>query len=100
MKYLSICNTKRNTSKKAKVKDIAEWDRISKNEKLHKKCKMIKCFETGTVSPQKLIFLIDTDEPDALNMLARDLGKDWNLETYSIHEMHEVTEEDHSVIAG
>jgi len=84
----------------AKDDEIAEWVRISKDEPLHKKCKMIKCYETAGNSSHGLIIMVDTNEPDALSMLSRDFGNDWSLEIYPLHELHEVLEQDHSIIAG
>jgi hypothetical protein len=100
MKYLSICNAKKTIPAMAKAEEIAEWVKVSKDELLHKKCKMIRCFETLTGKPQKLIIMMETNEPDALNLLSRDFGNDWNIETYPVHEIHELLEEDHSIVAG
>lgn len=84
----------------AKDTDIAEWVKVSRDELLHKKCKIIKCYETLTGTPQKLFILIDTNETDVLSMLSRDFGSDWSLEVYPLHELHEVLEQDRSIIAG
>lgn len=84
----------------AKAEDISEWVKVSRDALLHKKCKMIRCYETMAGKPQKLIIMMETDEPDALNLLSRDFGSDWNIETYPLHEMYEVLEEDHSIVAG
>jgi hypothetical protein len=84
----------------ANAEDISEWVKVSRDELLHKKCKMIRCYETLTGTPQKLIIMMETDEPDALDLLSRDFGSDWSIETYPLHEMYEVLEEDHSIVAG
>lgn len=84
----------------AKDTDIAEWVKVSRDEPLHEKCKIIKCYETLTGTPQKLFILIDTNETDVLSMLSRDFGSDWSLEVYPLHELHEVLEQDRSIIAG
>lgn len=100
MKYLSICYAKKNIPTMAKADDIEEWVKVSRDDILNKKCKLIKCYETLGDFPQKLIIMIDTDDSDVLNMLSRDFGKDWNLEIYPLHELHQVSEEDHSIVAG
>jgi hypothetical protein len=100
VEQVSICNTKKSIPSMAKAEDIAEWVNVSKDELLHEKCKMIKCYETLPGTPQKLIIMIDTEDPGALNILSRDFGKDWSLETYPVHEIHEVLEENHSIVAG
>lgn len=84
----------------AKSGDISEWVKVSKDELLHKKCRMIRCYETLAGSPQKLIIMFDTDDPAAVNMISQDFGGDWSIETYPLHEMYEVSEEDHSIVAG
>jgi len=83
-----------------KAEDMEEWITLCRDEPLHKKCKMIRCYETLGGTPQKMIVMIDTSDPDALDMLSRDFGKDWSIETYPLHEMQEVGEEDHSIVAG
>jgi len=99
MKYVAICKSKKRPSTERPA-DRAEWVAVSRDELLHKKCKMIRCFETLTGKPQKLILMIDTNESDALSLLSRDLGNSWNIETYPVHELHEILEEDHSIVAG
>lgn len=100
MKYVSICNAKKRIPPMANSEDISEWVNVSKDELLHKKCRMIKCYETLAGTPQKLIIMLDTDDPEAVNMLSRDFGNDWIIETYPLHEMYEILEEDHSIVAG
>jgi len=100
MRYVSICSLKSGLPLSTKAKDIKEWIKVSKDEPLHKKCRMIKCYEIMNDPPKKLLLMIDTDEPNALNLLAGDFGVDWNIETYPLHELEESMEEDHSIIAG
>ena len=100
MLYVSICKAKKNLPKMAKTADIEEWVRVCKDELLHKKIRMIKCYETIGDSPQELLLMFDTTDPDALKMLSRDFGDDWNLKTYPLHEIPELLEEDHSIIGG
>lgn len=84
----------------AKDEEIAEWVKVSRDEALHRKCRMIQCYETLAGAQQKLIIILDTNEPDAMSMLSRDFGNDWSLEIYPLHELHEVLEQDHSIVAG
>jgi hypothetical protein len=100
MKYLSICSLKSGSPLSTKAEDIKEWIRVSKDEPLHKKCRMIKCYEIMNDPPKKLLLMIDTDEPNAMDLLAGDFGGDWNLEIYPLHELEELMDEDHSIIAG
>ena len=100
MLYVSICKAKKNLPKMANSTDIKEWLKICKDELLHKKCKMIKCYETVDDSPQELLLMFSTYEPDALKLLSRDFGDDWDLKTYPLHEIPDFMEEDHWVIGG
>jgi hypothetical protein len=100
MLYVSICKAKKDFPKMAKTTDIKEWVKVCKDQPLHKKCKMIKCFETVGDSPHELLLMFDTNEPDALNLLSDDFGEDWDLKTYPLHEIPEWLEEDHSIIGG
>jgi len=84
----------------AKTADIEEWMKVCQDELLHKKCRMIKCYETVGDSPPELLLMFDTNDPDALNLLSGDFGDDWNLKTYPLHEIPELLEEDHSIIGG
>lgn len=99
MLYVSMCNTKKNIPDMAKTRDVEEWVRVCKDELLHKKCKSIKCYETMDI-PHKLMIIIDTKDAEVLNLLSRDFGDEWNLETFALHEIPELLEEDHSIVAG
>ena len=70
--------------------DIEEWLKVCKDELLHKKCKMIKCYETVGDSPQELLLMFSTYEPDALKLLSRDFGEDWDA-TWAASEQSSTT---------
>jgi hypothetical protein len=57
-------------------------------------------YETYGEVPKKVFFLIETNDPDALNMLSIHFGSDWDRETYRIHQVYDVMEYDRSVVAG
>ena len=100
MQYISFCNPTGKAPKRVRAEDLPEWIKVSKDQLLHRKCKEIKCYEMKAGASQKLIIMIDTDEPDALKLLSRDLGNNWNLKTHPLHYVEEAMEEDHSVIGG
>ena len=58
-----------------------------------------KCYETMN-TPRKLLLIIDTKDAEVMNLLSRDFGDEWNMETFSLHEIPELLEEDHSIVAG
>ncbi len=100
MFYVSICKAKKDLPKMANSTDIEEWFKVCKDELLHKKCKVIKCYETVGDSPQELLLMFSTYDKDALKLLSRDFGDDWDLKTYPLHEIPDFMEEDHSIVAG
>ena len=100
MFYDSIYNAKKNLPKMANSTDIKEWYKVCTDELLHKKCKMIKCYETVSDFPKELVLMFSTYDEDVLKLLARDFGDDWDVKTYPLHEIPDFTEEDHAVIGG
>jgi len=100
MLYFSICKTKKDLPKMANSTDIKEWLNVCRDELLHKKCTMIKCYETADDSPHELLLIFSTYDPDALQLLSHDFGDDWDVKTYPLHAIPDYMEEDHSVIGG
>lgn len=100
MKYVSICTAKKSIPIMAKAEDISEWVNVSRDELLHKKCNKIRCYRTLAGSTQKLLIMVETNQTDALDMLSRDFGDEWQIETYPLREIYEVLEEDYTIVAG
>lgn len=100
MLYMFECHTKKEIPRMAKAGQIQEWVKVCKDELLHKKCRMIRCYEPITDSPEKLLLMLETDDPGALNLIHRDFGKEWKIDVYPVNLLQEVLEEDHSVVAG
>lgn len=100
MFYVSIYKAKKNLPKMANSTDIEEWFKVCKDELLHKKCKMIKCYEPIGNSPKELLLMFSTYDEDVPELLSRDFGDDWDVKTYPLHEIPDFTEEDHSVVGG
>jgi hypothetical protein len=80
--------------------DIKEWLKVCKDGPLHEKCKKIKCYERVGDNPKELLIMFSTYDEEALNLLSRDFGDDWDLESYPLHEIPDFMEEDHWVVAG
>lgn len=100
MLYMFECNTQKEIPKPAQSEKIQEWVKICKDELLHKKCRMVRCYEPMTESPHKLFLLLETDDANALNLVLRDFGDDWAIEIYPVSMLQEVLEPDHSIVAG
>jgi hypothetical protein len=100
MLYMFECHTKKKIPRMAKAGQIQEWVKVCKDELLHKKCRMIRCYEPITDSPGKLLLILETDDAASLDLIHRDFGNEWNIEVYPVAHLHEILEEDHSVVAG
>lgn len=100
MLYMIECNSKKNLPKMAKPEQIQEWVRVCKDELLHRKCRMIRCYEPAVEDPKKLLILLDCTDTGALDLLKRDFGKDWDIDVYPVKVLNEILQEDHAVVAG
>ncbi len=102
MQYISIFDAKQNASKTDIYRERTEWLKMGKDRVFQQKCKTITRYEVLGSSPLKIFFVIETDEPTALNLLSGHFGDAWNSITYPIiqREIAEALEEDHAVIGG
>lgn len=102
MWYISIFDAKASTSKSDINRERMEWLKKGKDKIFQQQCKSISRYEVLGISPLKIIFVIETDEPTALNLLSGHFGDAWNSTTYPIiqREIVEALEEDHAVIGG
>jgi hypothetical protein len=100
MLYMFECHTRKTIPRMAKAEQIQEWVTVCKDELLHKRCSMIRCYEPMTDSPGKLLLMLETDDAASLDLIQRDFGKEWDIEVYPVAHLREFLEEDHSVVAG
>ncbi len=65
-------------------------------------CQRIRRYEIVGKSPLRIIFVIETDDPQALNILSHHFGNEWISTTYPViqREMFEAMEEDRHIIGG
>ncbi len=65
-------------------------------------CQRIRRYEIAGKSPLRIIFVIETDDPQALNILSHHFGNEWISTTYPAiqREMFEAMEVDRSIIGG
>lgn len=102
MWYISIFDAKENVTRKDIYRERASWIKKGKDKIFHKKCKTIMRFEVVGSSPLKIFFVIETNDPIALNMLTNHFGDAWNSITYPIvhRQISEALKEDTTVIGG
>ena len=102
MLYISILDAKEEISKEAINKEREEGFRIGKDKTFQKMCKRIDRYEIVGKSPLRIIFIIETDDPQALNILSRHFGNEWISTSYPAlqREIFEAMEEDKSIIGG
>jgi hypothetical protein len=102
MWYISIFDAKENVTRKDIYRERASWIRKGKDKIFHKQCKTIKRYEVVGSSPLKIFFVVETNDPIALNMLTNHFGDAWNSITYPIvqREISEALKEDTAVIGG
>jgi hypothetical protein len=102
MLYISIFDAKPEALLSDINRERREWFEKGMDKTFQSKCKSISRYEILGGSPLKIFFIIDTDEPSALNLLSRHFGDAWNSVTYPIlkRELREALEEDHAVVAG
>ncbi len=102
MLYISIFDAKENVTIDAINREREEWYRKGRDKIFQKMCTRIDRYEIAGKSPLRIIFIIETDNPHALNMLTHHFGNEWITNTYPIlqREMHEAMVEDRSIIGG
>ncbi|KAF0143318.1 MAG: hypothetical protein FD156_2737 [Nitrospirae bacterium] len=102
MLYVSVFDAKEGTSQVEINREREQWIREGKEKIFQDRCKSINRYEVLGISPLKIFFVIDTDDPAALNMISRHFGDKWNSVTYPAtkREISEAYEEDRSIIGG
>jgi len=102
MLYISIFDAKEGTAQTEISREREGWIKKGKDKLFQQRCKTINRYEVLGISPRKIFFVIETDDPTALNLISRHFGDAWNSVTYPIiqREIYEALEEDHSIIGG
>lgn len=102
MLYVSIFDAKDNISINEINKEREEWYKKGKSNTFQKLCQKIVRYEIAGKSPLRIVFIIETDNLNALNILSHHFGEAWISVTYPAlqREMHEALEEDKSIIGG
>jgi hypothetical protein len=102
MLYISIFDAKEEVSIDEINEEREEWYSKGRDKTFHKMCKRINRYEVVGKSPLRIVFIIETEDPHALNMLSHHFGDRWLSVTYPIleREMYEAMEEDRTIIGG
>lgn len=102
MLYVAIFDAKENISIEDINRERQEWHQKGQDKLFQKMCQRIRRYEIAGKSPLRIIFVIETDNPNALNILSHHFGNEWISTTYPViqREMFEAMEEDKSIIGG
>lgn len=102
MLYISIFDAKENVSINEIQQERDEWYKKGRDKIFQNMCRQIIRYEILGKSPLRIIFVIDTDDPQALNILSRHFGNGWTSTSYPAvqREMFEALEEDKHIIGG
>ncbi len=102
MLYVSIFDAKENISVDELNSEREEWYEKGRNKIFQKRCQHIERYEILGKSPIRIIFVIETKDPQALNILSRHFGDGWISVTYPAvkRDICEALEEDRSIIGG
>ena len=102
MLYLAMFDAKEDTTLEDINTEREEWIKMGRDKVFEKMCNSIQRYEVTGISPLKIVFVIETDDPHALNMLSHHFGDYWYSITYpAIHrEIYEALEEDRTITAG
>ncbi|MBU0600593.1 hypothetical protein KKB84_03915 [bacterium] len=102
MQYILIFDAKSSTSFKEIQREREEWIKEGRDKLFQKRCRSINRYEVLGISPLKIFFVVDTDDPSVLNFITYHFGDEWNVVSYPIiqREIYEVLEEDREIIPG
>lgn len=102
MLYISIFDAKEDISIEEINRERKEWYTKGRDKNFQRMCQRIERYEVAGKSPLKIIFVIETDDPHALNILSHHFGNKWISITYPAlqREIYEALEEDKSIIGG
>jgi len=102
MLYIAIFDAKEDTTLEEINREREEWIKKGRDKVFERMCKSIKRYEVIGASPLKIVFVIETEQPQALNMLSRHFGDSWYSTAYPAiqREIYEALEEDRTISEG
>lgn len=102
MLYIAIFDAKEDTTTDDITREREEWFKMGKDKLFQKMCQRIDRYEIVGKSPLRIFFIIETEDPGALNMISRHFGNEWKSCSYPLlqRELYEALEQDKSIIGG
>jgi len=102
MLYMIIFDAKEDTTKEDITREREEWFSMGNDKIFQDMCKSIERYEIAGKSPLRIFFIIETNNPRALNILSRHFGDEWVSTAYPVmhRALYEAMEEDKSIIGG
>lgn len=102
MLYVTIFDAKEDVSLKKINEEREEWYKKGRDHEFRKLCKRVERFEVVGKTPMRIIFVIETDDPSALNIISGHFGKRWKCTTYPVlqREIEQAMKQDTTIIAG
>jgi hypothetical protein len=102
MLYLSVFDAKEAIPIEEINREREAWYKKGRDKTFNKMCKRINRYEVVGKSPLRIVFIVETDNPRALNILSRHFGAGWTSDTYPVlhREMYDALEEDQTIIGG
>ncbi len=102
MLYLSVFDAKGNVTLEEINRERAEWFHKGRDRVFQGMCKSISRYEVAGRVPLKIFFVIETDDPNALNLLSHHFGDMWDSVSYPVikRELYEALKEDKTIVGG
>jgi hypothetical protein len=102
MLYMAIFDAKEDATLEDINRERDEWINKGRSKAFEVMCKSIERYEVAGMSPLRIFFLIDTDDPQALNKISHHFGDYWDSVTYPVihRELYDAMEDDRTIIGG
>jgi hypothetical protein len=102
MLYITIFDAKDEATLDEINREREEWINKGGDKVFQKMCKGIERYEVAGMTPLRIVFLIDTDDPHALNVISHHFGDYWDSVTYPVlhRRIYEALEEDKTITCG
>ena len=102
MLFIAVFDAKEDITLEEINLEREEWLKKGRDRVFEGMCKCISRYEVAGASPLKIFFVIETDDPQALNVLSRHFGDLWYAEAYPVIQrgIVQALEEDSTIIGG
>lgn len=102
MLYMAVFDAREEITLEEINREREEWVNKGRDRVFDRMCKSISRYEVAGSSPLKIFFVIETDDPQALNVLSRHFGDLWYSAAYPVIQrgIVQALEEDSTIIGG